>query len=778
MTASDGGIGALAARFAEPGGDVRPWTFWFLNDALDERVIDADLTRMAEAGFGTVVPHARMGLDPAVGYLTPRWWELLRHVAATCERLGLRIVLYDEASYPSGSANGAVVAENAEFAARCLVRAEQIVDVRAGEVRYARPTLGRGLWDRRLVTVVLDADGPRAVPTDERGLVRLDAPGIHRVVSVFDSPSGGTIRGAHVHQDDGSPLAPAAADLMNPEAVAAFRRLTHDRYAEHLGPWFGSTVVGLFTDEPSVGGRGPRPDSFPWTPGLEDDVARVAGTGRDTALERLALLWEPEGTDVRSALSEAVSRRVADVYYGAHRQWCDEHGLALTGHPLRADEVRALDAFTWPGQDTIWRWVLPGDSALHGDQSVAPRDAGSARLLGGRDRSVTEIFGAYGWRLSLDEVKWLCDWSAVRGITDFLLHAVFSSVRGNRAFESEPDVGWHNAWWPHLPVVLRHLARMTLLNRALAETPGVAVLVTDDTAPAADVVRLYQLQVPFAYVPADELDVDLTDPAHPRLVAGPVEFAAVLVPHASAAHPSARLLAASGVRVTTDPASLGHLAPDWLSVRTGRRDDLRVRPGTLGTLTGALVTNEGEDPIVLDAPGVDVWDPWTGTISRSDGSVDLGRRTSLWLVRPAVPGRRPPAASRPDAAWREVALSTFEVTSTTLPVVPTALGDWCRQPGLETAAGSASYSASFELPRPCDLRIDLGSVGELAEVRLNGRPVAHLFWAPYECRVDASLSRAGTNRLEVVVTNSSANHWEGALRPSGLIGPVRVESAD
>ncbi len=774
MTASDSAPGTLAARFADPGGDVRPWVFWFLNDALDEAIIDADLSRMAGAGFGTIVPHGRIGLDPAVGYLTPRWWDLMRHVAATCERLGLQVVLYDEASYPSGSANGAVVAENPEFAARCLVRAEQVVEVGAGEVRYARPTLGRGLWDRRLATVVLGPDGVRAGGVDERGLVRLDTPGRHRVVAVFDSPSGGTIRGAHAHQDDGSPLAPAAADLMNPDAVACFRRLTHDGYAHHLAPWLGTTVVGLFTDEPSVDGRGPRPDSFPWTPGLEHDLARLGGRSPDEILPRLALLWEPEGGDVRALLAEAVSRRVAEVYYGTHRAWCDEHGLALTGHPMRADELRALDTFTWPGQDTIWRWVLPGETALHGDQSVAPRDAGSARLLRGRDRSVTEIFGAYGWRLSLDEVKWLADWSAVRGITDFLLHAVFSSVRGNRAYESEPDVGWHNAWWPRLPVVLRYLARMTLLNRTLVETPGVAVLVADDTAPDEDVVWLYQHQVPFAYVPAEDLGVDTSDPSHPRPLAGDVRFDAVLVPGASVSHPAAGRLEAAGVRTTTDPATLGDLAPDWLALSAGRRDDLRMRPGTLLGRAAALVTNEGEEPITLDTVGVDVWDPWTGRVASTALRVDLPRRGSLWLVRS---DRTAPSAPEDDSpAWRDVPLSPFTVTADGLPAVPDGLGDWTERADLETAAGSATYAATFELAAPADLRLDLGRVGELAEVRLNDRTVAHLFWAPYQCRVDASLTRAGGNRLEVVVTNSSANHWEGALRPSGLLGPVRLTS--
>ena len=47
-------------------------------------------------------------------------------------------------------------------------------------------------------------------------------------------------------------------------------------------------------------------------------------------------------------------------------------------------------------------------------------------------------------------------------------------------------------------------------------------------------------------------------------------------------------------------------------------------------------------------------------------------------------------------------------------------------------------------------------------------------WAPYVVRVPAAIWRAGANRLEVAVTNSAANRYEGAMRPSGLLGPVTL----
>ena len=62
---------------------------------------------------------------------------------------------------------------------------------------------------------------------------------------------------------------------------------------------------------------------------------------------------------------------------------------------------------------------------------------GSAAVLGRRRFNTVEIFGAYGWQLNFDEIKWLLDWHLVRGTNLFFPHAAFYSIRGRRAFESE-----------------------------------------------------------------------------------------------------------------------------------------------------------------------------------------------------------------------------------------------------------------------------------------------------------------------------------------------------
>ena len=132
-----------------------------------------------------------------------------------------------------------------------------------------------------------------------------------------------------------------------------------------------------------------------------------------------------------------------------------------------------------------------------------------------------------------------------------------------------------------------------------------------------------------------------------------------------------------------------------------------------------------------------------------------------------------------------------------------ALASWTTrpEPGIKFYSGKAVYRKSFELPsgtKAPPAWLDLGSVRELAEVKLNGQSCG-IVWAP-PFRVDISRAlKPGTNQLEVEVVNFWPNRIIGdqslpeaqrltktnirkltaetPLMPSGLLGPVRLEAA-
>jgi len=119
-------------------------------------------------------------------------------------------------------------------------------------------------------------------------------------------------------------------------------------------------------------------------------------------------------------------------------------------------------------------------------------------------------------------------------------------------------------------------------------------------------------------------------------------------------------------------------------------------------------------------------------------------------------------------------------------------------PGVRYFSGIATYTTRFALPKGTaagsPLWLDLGKVGDLAEVRVNGQIAGTTWFPPY--RIDiGKLVKAGDNSLEIRVANLWVNRLIGdqqpgaakitftaaptyrpdaPLRPSGLIGPVTL----
>jgi hypothetical protein len=130
--------------------------------------------------------------------------------------------------------------------------------------------------------------------------------------------------------------------------------------------------------------------------------------------------------------------------------------------------------------------------------------------------------------------------------------------------------------------------------------------------------------------------------------------------------------------------------------------------------------------------------------------------------------------------------------------------------GVKYFSGTATYTKSVPAPQSwfqsgARLVLDLGTVGDIAEVSVNGKPLATLWKPPYQVDVTNSLE-PGENHLQIKVTNQWTNRLIGdrlapldkkvlgtpafgpfgpmggagarnlAPPPSGLLGPVTVTS--
>jgi hypothetical protein len=215
----------------------------------------------------------------------------------------------------------------------------------------------------------------------------------------------------------------------------------------------------------------------------------------------------------------------------------------------------------------------------------------------------------------------------------------------------------------------------------------------------------------------------------------------------------------------------------------------------------------------------EVWDAVSGAVRDAEAFTIEPPITKVPLTLPPhgslfVVFRRPSAAPSPAAATKHeldalrgpwtVAfeakwLSPMPAEGATLTFAQ--LDDWSRraEDGVRHYSGTATYRQAFTLPAaPRRLWLELGTVRELARVRLNGHDLGVVWCAPWQLEITPAAA-AGENRLEIDVTNLWPNRLIGdaalpkeqrltrtnvafradqPLLPSGLLGPVKLWAED
>ena len=737
----------LRNEFLSPADEFSPMPFWFWNDELTEAEITRQIDDFRAHGVAGFVIHPRKGLPGSIPYLSDRYMGFVRHAVEEAARRGMRVVLYDEAMYPSGAAHGMVAAENPDWASRCLWMEQHTVPVPASADIVAVCAARVENGEATDVALLSPAEGVFAVPDDGR------------VLLVFrEGFSGGTIRGIHEEEDDGEAHAPKSADLLNPEAVQCFIRLTHERYYAALKEHFGRTVIAMFTDEPDIKGRNSRRDAIAWTTGF------LAEFGDAALLPHLFLAGHE---DVKRQYRQSVNARMVRTYYQPLADWCAAHGVALTGHPAKGWDIGLLKPFQMPGQDVVWRFV-DIEHGLEGGESVLAKCSADSARHRGRRRNANECFGCCGpqisqWAMTPGDMKWYMDYLFVRGVNLLYPHAFYYSVRDGRGDERPPDVGPHNTWWPDYPTIAAYMRRLSWLMTDSVNQARVAVLCEGDRMAVEAVAPLYERQIEFNYLEADLLDNCRAEDG--ALCIAGQRYTHVLpldVPLTAAQ--SAQIEAFTG----------GELPRDLITADDA--PNLRVSHVVKAGVHFYLLTNEGGEAIST-AVTVPVqgraqwWNAWDGTMAdapTADGAypLHLGTRESTILcIDPAeeavaIPAEAPaqPVRIRP-ASWT---LTRADGVTATLHADENGrLPGWEALPGWERYSGTVVYEAAVDIA-PGTV-IDLGEVHEIARLYADDAYIATRMWAPYTFSLPH-----GATYLRIEVANTPAAQMDGVILPSGL----------
>ena len=525
-----------------------------------------------------------------------RWWDDMDLVLAEVEKRGMRVWILDDKNFPTGYANGLVAKKYPER--RKWQLAEDHIDLVGPAPQNAallraqdeeNILLGVFAYRRRETDETLDARPVDLTDRVKGRYVYWDVPaGVWRVMALYKTRRG-TQQTEYMH-------------LIDEDSVRVLIEAVYEPHYAHYAKYFGNTLAGFFSDEPSLGncqtvhGAGDvdtynqrlgQPGlALPWTDELLERLSEALG---GDARGRLAALWYPQGddtADVRLAYMDVLTRLWRAHFSYQVGDWCRAHGVEYIGHIIEDKNAharmrygvghyfRALDGQDMAGIDVVLHQIMPG-LAHHNHAMIASTGVSDAtffqyalaRLAAShshiqprmKNRAMCEIFGAYGWAEGVPMMKHLMDHMLVRGVNQFVPHA-FSPDYPDRDCPPHFNAGGCNPEFSAFSKLMRYANRTAHLLEGGVEVVSAAILYhaeaewsgRDYMLMQEPARRLYDAQLNYDFLPIDAV-VEKARVEDGALRVEAMRYPALIVPHAAylpaAFLEKAAALAEAGARI-------------------------------------------------------------------------------------------------------------------------------------------------------------------------------------------------------------------------------------
>ncbi len=455
-------------------------------------------------------------------------------------------------------------------------------------------------------------------------------------------------------------------------------------------------------------------------------------------------------------------------------------------------------------------------------------------------RAMCEIYGAYGWAEGLKMMKWLTDHMLVRGINNFVPHA-FSAKFPDEVPPQFTGAG-HNPQFRDFRLIMEYMNRVATLTSDGVHRADCAILYHAETEwSGGDYMYFYKPartltlgHIDFDIISSDYLDSALISDG--CLCLGREKFPCLVVPTAeylpekvvskikeaskagvdvvfldkitksTCERPAKRIMWPRNGHIHTisaDDLALWMREHGYYDITCSTEaEGLRFYHYTDGDTHAYMLTNEGIGCDMLSSISFDAYDggeyavyypmenkAYLATSDDRNLRIRLEPYESVILVFGKLPDGLPEYVKyAPD---KEVEVTPeFNVslyTAENYPNTPMAtfkldtLKNICSSDMYPHFGGYMVYEGEFEYNEKDESRylLSLGSVGETAEVWLNGSYVGTKIAPPYKLDVSEHLV-CGKNALKVIVTNNLAYEQRDlcskflVLEPAGLLGPIEI----
>ena len=214
-------------------------------------------------------------------------------------------------------------------------------------------------------------------------------------------------------------------DLLSHDAVDYFIKCTHEEYYKRFGKYFGGTIKGIFTDEPSIG-YCCHHSYIPYYDRLASDYFEAYH--RDFYKD----MKESYPDFYKNAMT-VISARFKDSYVDRLVSWCKSHDILMTGHfmcdhnPFYATShagnlAKNLRSFSLPGIDDIYTSF---------DDICEMTLLGTAEYASGENGAMAELFALGPCDMSYAKKRAMLYLCACHKINHYFLAISHLDMRGN-----------------------------------------------------------------------------------------------------------------------------------------------------------------------------------------------------------------------------------------------------------------------------------------------------------------------------------------------------------
>ena len=319
-----------------------PW--WTLSGTLERSEICRQLDEMCDRHIREVILYANYGLEKP-DFLTDEWFDTIGVIVEELSKRNMACWIYDELSWPSGSAGGRLPRDYPQYRMRCLNRDEFLL----------APGESITLPDNENIRSCGWFDPGSEIATElPAGTIFTNTTGTPVKVFVLEVK---LVKSVFFHNigTSGTWNQEGTLDTLNPDAVRCWMGYIHIKYQERFQKHFGSIIKGFFFDEPTMTAVD-RTNTVPWTFDLEE--AFFQKYQYDCRPLYWQLFYEtqtPEARQFRYDFWRLAGYRFADAFAKQLADWCDSNNLKLTGHG-------------WPEEPSCQRLMMNETGDLHYQQ--------------------------------------------------------------------------------------------------------------------------------------------------------------------------------------------------------------------------------------------------------------------------------------------------------------------------------------------------------------------------------------------------------------------------